>query len=123
VVGRTLVEALEPGGQEVSAAGRVAGLEEHVGYGVSGDGVGWAQRQGALRQSVRLLNVACFYEALGRQCGTGGERQSIAVLPLGMVWYLWTPFISHGPLQAGTAPYVLHRRLSVSHVISSCRAT
>src|SRR4029453_6797048 len=66
--------------------------------------------------------IEAFDEALGRHVRTGGERQSITVLHLGMVWHLWTPFIGHGSLQAYTTPYVFHCRLSVSQVISSCRA-
>jgi hypothetical protein len=42
--------------------------------------------------------VDTLYEALGRQGRFGGEWQSIAVLPLGMVWHLRAPFIGHGKL-------------------------
>ena len=37
-------------------------------------------------------------EALGRHGRTGGKRQSITVLHLGMVWHLRTPFIDHDSL-------------------------
>ena len=39
-----------------------------------------------------------------------------------MVRHRWTPYISHSPLQARTAPNVVHCRLPVSQVIKSCRA-
>ena len=40
VVGRTRVKALEPGLQKLPAAGGVAGLEEHMGDRVGGNGIG-----------------------------------------------------------------------------------
>jgi hypothetical protein len=59
-VGCPPVKTLEPGAQEVSAAGMVTGLKEHMRDGVRGNGVRRAQRQGALCQATRLLRVPCF---------------------------------------------------------------